>query len=205
MRYLSVSNVGKSSVLLLAVVTMLGSSGCGPKQFSHGEYDDPARVELLDDRFNENDMQQLADSIIRAMTACPSVAKAAKPPVVSVEEVQNRTEEHIDMVPLSAKIRTALIKTGKVRFVNNAERGTIDKETAYQDSGRVSKKTKKAKDNQTGVDYQMSGSLSTNIQQVGNDKLIYYVLTMNFTNLETSEIDCTEEKEIRKKYRKRTN
>ena len=50
----------------------------------------------------------------------------------------------------------------------------------------------------------MSGRLATNIQQLGNDKLIYYKLTMNMTNMETSTIDCTEEKEIRKKYRKQS-
>jgi len=44
--------------------------------------------------------------------------------------------------------------------------------------------------------------MATNIQQVGNDKFIYYKLTMNLVNLESSEIDCTEEKEIRKQYRK---
>ena len=57
---------------------------------------------------------------------------------------------------------------------------------------------------QIGVDYLMNGALATNIQEVGNDKLIYYKLTMNMTQMETSEIDCTEEREIRKKFRRRS-
>jgi hypothetical protein len=48
----------------------------------------------------------------------------------------------------------------------------------------------------------LSGALATNIQQVGNDKFIYYKLTMNLTNMDTSTIDCVEEKEVRKKYKK---
>jgi hypothetical protein len=55
-----------------------------------------------------------------------------------------------------------------------------------------------------GADYILSGNLATNIQEVGNEKYVYYKLTVNLTNIEASTIDCTEEKEIRKKYRKRS-
>src|SRR3954470_10583939 len=118
-----------------SLFSLLVMSGCGPKAFTKGEYDDPTRVELLDDKFNEADMQQMADTVIRAMVACGYVANAQKPPVVIVEKVQNRTEEHIDMTSMTDKIRTALIKTGKVRFVNKEERGTLDDEYDYNKEG----------------------------------------------------------------------
>lgn len=199
MRLIQVSGAtfGAALVLILA-------SGCGPKAFTKGEYDDPTRVELLDDKFNEADMQQMADTTIKGMVACDYVAKAKKPPVVIVESVQNRTEEHIDTVSMTDKIRTALIKTGKVRFVNKEERGTLDEEYKYHESGAVSGPTAKKRGSQVGADYILSGEISTNIQEVGNDKFIYYKLTMNLTNLAESTIDCTEDKEVRKKYRKRS-
>ena len=68
---------------------------------------------------------------------------------------------------------------------------------------RVDPVTAKKRGKQAGADYIMSGGLATNVQQVGNDKYIYYKLTMNLTNLEESTIDCTEEREIRKKFRKK--
>ncbi|HAR41622.1 MAG TPA: penicillin-binding protein activator LpoB [Bdellovibrionales bacterium] len=187
----------------LAIGTVM-ISGCGPKAFTKGEYDDPTRVELLDDKYNEADMQQMADTVIKAMVACDYVGKAPKPPVVIVEKVLNRTEEHIDTVSLTDKIRTALIKSGKVRFVNKEERGTISDEYDYHASGAVSGPSAKKKGGQIGADYILSGALATNVQQVGNDKFIYYKLTMNLTSLEQSTIDCTEEREIRKKFRKRS-
>jgi len=190
-------------VAALGLVAM-GASSCGPKAFTKGEYDDPTRVELLDDKYNEADMQQMADTIIKSMVACPYVANAPKPPVVIVEKVQNRTEEHIDTNSLTDKIRTALIQTGKVRFVNKEERGTLSDEYDYNASGAVSGPSQKKKGSQIGADYIMSGALATNIQEVGNDKFIYYKLTMNMTNMDTSTIDCTQEREIRKKYRKRS-
>lgn len=188
-------------LLLLA----LSLAGCGgSKAFTKGEYDDPTRVELLDDKFNESDMQQMADTIIKAMVGCRFVTEAKTQPVVIVEKIQNRTQEHIDMTSMTDMIRTALIKTGKVRFVNKEERTTVDQEMTYHESGAVAAASAKKRGKQTGADYLLSGSMATNIQEVGSDKLIYYKLTMNLTNLETTTIDCTEEKQIRKKYKKRS-
>lgn len=190
---------------LLVVVVGVGvvASGCGPKAFTKGEYDDPTRVELLDDRFNEADMQQMSETIVQSIVSCPDLKQAAKPPVVIVERVQNRTEEHIDMASLTEKIRTALIKSRKVRFVNKAERETLEEEYQYSESGTVSAETRKKRGKQVGADYILSGALATNVQQVGGEKYVYYKLTMNLTDLETSIIDCTEEREIRKKFEKR--
>lgn len=191
--------------ILIVGFVVIFAAGCGgPKAFTKGDYDDPTRVELLDDKFNEADMQQMADTVIKAMVSCSYVSNAKKPPIVIVERVQNRTQEHIDTVAMTDMIRTALIKTGKVRFVNKEERGTVSEEYDYHASGAVSGPTAKAKGKQIGADYILSGALATNIQEVGGDKLIYYKLTMNLTNLETTTIDCTEEKQVRKKYKKQT-
>ena len=77
--------------VLVAVASSFSGCSSGPRAFTKGEYDDPTRVELLDDKFNESDMQQMADTVIKAMVACPYVTKSPKPPVVIVERVQNRT------------------------------------------------------------------------------------------------------------------
>lgn len=202
MRLGSLSCAGLSLLTLVSVISMTGCGG--PRAFTRGEYDDPTRVELLDDKFNESDMQQMADTVIKAMVACGYVANSPKPPVVIVERVSNRTQEHIDTVSMTDKIRTALIKSGKIRFVNKEERGTLSDELDYQEAGHVKNPTAKKRGKQIGADYILSGAIATNIQEVGRDKFIYYKLTVNLTNLETSTIDCTEEREIRKKYRKQS-
>ena len=60
----------------VAAASAIAITSCGPKAFTKGEYDDPTRVELLDDKFNEADMQQMADTVIKAMVACDYVGKA---------------------------------------------------------------------------------------------------------------------------------
>jgi uncharacterized protein (TIGR02722 family) len=193
------------SYALLSMGATLYLTSCGgPRAFTKGDYDDPNRVELLDDKFNEADMQQMADTTVKAMAGCPYVANAPKPPVVIVEKVQNRTEEHIDTVAITDMIRTDLINSGKMRFINKEERSDIGDEVNYGESGNVDAATAKRRGKQIGADYILSGAIATNVQQVGDDKYIYYKLTMNLTNLETSTIDCTQEKQIRKKFKKQS-
>jgi penicillin-binding protein activator len=187
----------------VSLTLFIGSVGCsGPRAFTKGAYDDPERVALLDDRFNEADMQQLADAVIQAMVACNYVRNAAQAPVVIVERVQNRTQEHIDLKGMTDMIRTNLIRSGKVRFVDKEQREALEREYEYQESGAVSGPTMAQRGRQIGADYLLGGAIMSNVQEVGRDKLIYYKLTMNLTNLETSLIDCVEEKQIRKQYRK---
>ena len=204
MKHVFPITVFSRACILALSVTAMSLAACGPKVFTKGEYDDPNRVELLDDKFNEADMQQMADTIVEAMLGCPDIKNAKTPPTIALAKVANRTEEHIDTDSLTDMIRTNLIKSRKVKFVDRKSRGELDEEYAYGETGKVSKETAKKAGKQIGVDYLLNGAMATNIQQVANDKLIYYKLTMNLTNTDTSIIDCSEEKQIRKKYRKRS-
>ena len=109
-------NIPALALTTLGAAALLLASGCSPKAFTKGDYDDPTRVELLDDKFNEADMQQMAETTIKAMVACPYVANAPKPPVVVVEKVQNRTEEHIDTVSMTDKIKALRFIGKSVKF-----------------------------------------------------------------------------------------
>ncbi len=190
--------------LLLSVIFLASFAivSCGPKVYTKGDYDDPNRVDLLDDKFNEADMQQMADTIVDAIITCQDIKGAKSPPTIALAKVANRTEEHIDTDSLTDMIRTNLIRSRKVKFVDRKSRSELDEEYAYGDSGKVSKDTAKKGGSQIGVDYLLNGAMATNIQEVANDKLIYYKLTMNLTNTTSSVIDCSEEKQIRKKFRK---
>ncbi len=178
--------------------------GCAERRFTEGEYDDVNEVRLLDDKFNESDITALADEMIGSMAAHPIFVDAKLPPVVQVETVRNKTTEHIDTKSITDTIRTALIKTGKVRFANKEDRATLDNEVDYQQqSGRVRRDTQKPRDGSIGTDYILSGDLISNVQEVGNRKLVFYRLTLNLTNLTTGLIEWSEEKPLRKRFKKR--
>lgn len=194
----------KKVLVLTTAMACLALQGCGPKAFTDGAYDDPNRVELMDDKFNEADMQQMAATIVDAILKCPEITESRGRPTIAVSKVANRTEEYPDLDALTEMIRSNLTKSRKVKFVDRGARAELDEEYEYGASGRVSKETAKKAGKQLGVDYLLTGALATNVQQVGNDKLIYYKLNMKLTNLDTSAIDCEEEKEVRKKYRKKS-
>ncbi len=190
-------------LITYAAIALIGiTTGCaGPRAFTKGTYEDPKTIALLDDRFNENDMQLIAKKVVDSILKAPLNRPE---PAIMLGKMRNRTTEHIDMVALSDKIKTALIQSGKVRFVDVTNRKDIATEYEYQQSGYVDPAQAKAPGKQTGSDLILTGTLSANVQEVGKDKLIYYKATFQLTDLVSSEIIWTDEKEIRKAYKKRS-
>ena len=190
---------------LIAIAALLTSIGCaGPRAFTKGTYGDPKTIALLDDRFNENDMQLIAKKMSASILSAPWMGATTGSPALMIGKMRNRTTEHIDMVALSDKLRTSLVQSGQLRFVDVVNRRDIAEEYEYQNSGYVNPAQAKGPGNQTGSDHLLTGTLSSNTQEVGKDKLIYYKATFQLTNLVTSEIVWTDEKEIRKAYKKRS-
>lgn len=185
---------------------VLGSlSGCGSRQFTQGKYDDLTEDRLLDDKFNESDMRQIAETMVKSLSESRVVTENKKAPVVLVTLVKNRASEHIDMKSMTDKIRTALIKSGKFRFTEKEAREELSGETQYQnESGYVDAATARKKGKQIGAQYFLTGEVADRVQEVGSKKYVYYKATFNLINIETGIIDWTDEKEIRKYYQKRS-
>jgi penicillin-binding protein activator len=198
---------GKDMVFryLLLTVLVFVLASCGQRQFTQGEYDDVNQARLLDDKFNESDAKLLIEDMITSMATHPIFVDVRVPPVVQVEGVRNKTSEHVDTKSLTDSLRTALIKTGRVRFSNKEDRDIVDGEIEYQHtSGRVRADTRGDRSGAIGADYILTGDLISNVQQVGSRKLVYYRLTLNLTNLTTGLIEWSDEKPIRKRFQKRS-
>ncbi|MCX6112293.1 MAG: penicillin-binding protein activator LpoB [Proteobacteria bacterium] len=193
-------------LLIVSIFTLVILSSCSTNRaFTKGEYTDPDRVILLNDKFNESDMKILADALTKSLEESSIIKDQTSKPVFQVETVTNSTSEHIDMQSLTDKIRAALIKTGKVAFHNKQERGTLSAEYEYQtNSGNVSKETAKKRGFQIGSDYILTGNFTSIVQEVGDKEVIYYKLTLNSTNITTGIISWSDEKEVKKLYKKRS-
>lgn len=196
----------KNTLILLSTLLLaLGSlTACGPRAFVKGEYDkDVESTNLLNDQWSETDMQKAVKDLVASAIAHPSIAGAKTPPIVIVTRLQNKTSEHIETQSITDMITVELMKSGKTQFVDAAAREDIAKEYEYQDSGMVSKETKKGKGKQVGADFILNGRIDSIVQEVGKDKTIYYKVTLNMTNLSTSLIVWTDHKQMRKVYRKK--
>ncbi|MEI6079395.1 MAG: penicillin-binding protein activator LpoB [bacterium] len=196
----------KLTLTLSAIATLIILSACSTNRaFTKGEYTEADRTILLDDRFNDSDMRILADALVKSLEDSAIIKGQTKAPVLQVETVTNSTDEHIDMQSLTDKIRAALIKTGKVAFHNKQERGNLTEEYEYQtNSGNVEQSTAKKKGSQIGSDYMLTGNFTSIVQEVGAKKVIYYKLTLNVTDIKTGLISWSDEKEVKKLYKKRS-
>lgn len=190
---------------LAFVAVLFVMASCGSKQFTEGKYDDMAEDRHLDDKFNESDMRRIADTMIQSLTESPVVRTSKKPPVVLVTMVRNRTQEHIDMKSMTDKIRVALVKSGKFRFTEKETRAEMAEETEYQtQSGYVDPDTARKKGKQIGAQYFLTGDVSDRVQEVGDKKYVYYKATFNLVNIETGIQEWSDEREMRKFYKKRS-
>lgn len=190
-------------ILGLALVAAFVSA-CGPKAFVKGTYDDVERENLLNDQWSETDMQNAVKDLVASMMKHPQIANAKTPPIVMVTGLQNKTSEHIDTQSIMDKVRVELMRTGRVEFIDKEARQDIADEYNYQNSGMVSDETKKGPGGQTGADFIINGRLDSIVQEVGKDKTVYYKLTLNLTNLKTTRITWSDDKQIRKTFRKKS-
>ena len=189
----------------LLFVAAISLTSCGPKAFVKGQYDSDVNKEnLLNDEWSETDMQNSVKSMVESLVAHPAIAKAATPPILIVTNLQNKTSEHIDTQSIMDMVRVELTKSGKVAFIDKEARQDISDEYNYQDSGMVHESTKKGPGHQVGADFIVNGRLDSIVQEVGKDKTVYYKLTLNMTNLKTSVITWTDQKQMRKIYKKKT-
>jgi uncharacterized protein (TIGR02722 family) len=187
---------------LLAMTALL--SNCGPKAFTKGSYDDVERENLLNDQWSETDMQKAVADLVASLMHHPAIASAKAVPTVMVTGLQNKTSEHIDTQSIMDMVRVELMKTGKVGFIDKEARQDISDEYNYQNSGMVSGETKKGPGGQIGADFIINGRLDSIVQEVGKDKTVYYKLTLNLTNLKSSMIVWSDQKQIRKTFKKKS-
>ncbi len=187
---------------LLLVVAAVAACG-GPRAFTRGQYEDPNVIEMLSDQFNENDLQLIAKKIVDSLVSSPAFSQIPGRPIIVVGKMKNSTSEHIDMRSLADKVEVQLQKTNHFVFMDKGARQEIAEEYEYQGSGYVRPDQAKRPGQQASADYLMTGEISSIIQEVGADKLVYYKMTAKLHNLRTGIIEWADEKELRKKFEKR--
>lgn len=194
----------KKFAVIALILSSVGMTACGPRQFVKGEYDENVNdTNLLTDKWSESDMQVAVRDLVASAVAHPAIAQAKRPPIVMVTRLQNKTSEHIDTQSIADMFTAELMRSGKTQFVDKAAREDIAEEYDYQDSGMVSRETKKGKGGQVGADFIMNGRIDSIVQEAGKEKTVYYKMTMNLTNLKTGLIQWTDYKQLRKQFKKK--
>ena len=182
----------------------LATVGC--KSFE-GNYADPDKVEIVDDKWNETDARLVAEKMIKSCLAKPwlveftTQAKGQRP-FLLVDDFENRTSEQIDTKAIFEATRNELINSGRIRFLDGAQRKKILEEYRYQNSGTVRKDQAKGPGKQFGANFMMVGAISSIVAQQGGYKTVTYQVEMRLTNIETGEIVWTEINKTKKQFKR---
>jgi len=178
---------------LLAALAL--AAGCAKEQTRYG---DERAVETLTNQFGSTDLQLIAESMTRSMLQAPVIV-SGNLPIVTVQEVKNKTSEYIDTRAITDTIRAELQKGGKVRFaVDAAAMNQQVEELKRQQSEYYAKDQAAQIGRMVGAQYRMEGNITSIVKQVKDTKDVYYKFNLQLWNIRNGLLEWSDEKEIRK-------
>ena len=175
--------------------SVLGIYGCAKDTVRYG---DPRSVETVTNEFGSTDLQLIAESMTRSMLNSPLIG-ASNLPIVTVQDVKNKTSEYIDTRAITDSIRSELQKSGRVKFaVDAAEMRQQIEELQRQQSEYYDPNKSTEIGKMTGAAYRMEGNITSIVKQAKDIKDVYYKINLQLWNIQNGLLEWTDEKEIRK-------
>ena len=127
-------------------------------------------------------------------------------PLVRLDVVKNKTDEHIDTKSITDSIATKLVKSGKVRFaVDYAEREAYEKRAAEEAfETRISEEDRQVYlTDQKAPKYRIYGELSS-IKTITEDtKDVFFKFTLKMVDFRAGTLEWADETQLRKVGKKR--
>ncbi len=184
------------SLIMLAGIS-LQMAGCATTRTL-----DPSQAYHYDERYDFSDKKKIVDKLTQSLLSVQQIPASARKPVIIIYKVFNETSEHINTSGITDDIRLALLKSGKFRFINKAQRNNILDETAYQAEGHVDPAMRIHTGKQLGADYILSGALRSIEKKelphirLTKKKMVYYSLNLELTDINTGEIVWADKVEL---------
>jgi len=157
----------------------------------------------LSGRWNDTDSKLTAEAMIEQSLGERWIENfnrenGSKKPVVIVGMVENKSHEHINSETFIKDLEKAFINSGRVRLVQSGEkREEIRRERAAQQEFS-SKETMKQWGKEIGADFILQGTINSIVDQYKREKVTYYQIDLELTDIETNEIIWIGDKKIKK-------
>lgn len=191
----------KKYTKLILPALLLTFSGCAMTSNAYKgnvSYKNAHDVEQTTLNFGSTDLNLIVEKMVTSLLRTP-ILDGKNRPVIMLSKVKNKTSEHIDTKNITDKIKTTLLKSGRVRVTSYNEIGQdLKDELEYQSSKYVKQDTAKKVGNQIAADYKIYGEITSIEKNDGSDVDLYYKMTLNLANIETGLTEWADEKEIRK-------
>lgn len=159
----------------------------------------------LSGRWNDSDSRMTADAMVNQILGDDWISnhtsRTREKPVVIVGLVYNKSHEHIDAETFIKDVERSFVKSGRVRLVQAGDkREELRRERAAQQEF-ASMETAKKWGRELGADYMLNGDINSIVDTYKKERVNYYQINLELTDLETSEIVWIGEKKIRKYIR----
>jgi uncharacterized protein (TIGR02722 family) len=191
----------KATIYLLSVLAFAAIlQSCGTRKV---ERIDTEEVIDLSGRWNDSDSRMVADAMVEQVLDGNWLSnfrekQDGKKPVVIVGLVYNKSHEHIEAETFIKDIEQAFINSGKVRLVQAGDkREELRRERAAQQEF-ASPETVKAWGKELGADFMMNGDINSTVDTYKKERVNFYQVNLELTDIETSEIVWIGDKKIRK-------
>lgn len=194
--------IRRAGIALAAPFLFAACQTTGPVVPASGnvQYGDAKAVETVTTEYGSTDLQTMAESMARSLSTSAPITRAKKTPVLTIQEVRNKTGEYIDTRAITDSIRSQLLKGGGMSFATDQAgmQGQVDELARQNQSGLYKKNTAKKMGNMVAADYRLEGSIISIVKRAGDVKDVYYKLSLQLINVESGLIEWADEKDIRK-------
>ena len=172
----------KKMVVVGIVLVMVGCASTGDS--GKVVRVDPRDMRDTDANYGVEDLHIFVQKMVTAMLQTPVIASASKKPYLVLGNIGIGVgvDEHIDTKLIKNSIRTNLIKSTRVNFIDSEYIEGLEKKEA----------------NFIKKDYELTGDVHAIKKDTGSTIDNFYALTLKLTDVKTSVIVWSEEKEIRK-------
>jgi len=186
-------------VSLALVITASSFNACQTRTV---ERIDPSQQTDLSGRWNDTDSRLVSNEMISDCMARPwrtdFVAAKGKKPTVIVGMIRNKTTEHIEAETFIKDIEKAYINSGLVSVVQAGDARKELREERNDQQTFSSEDTRKKWGLEKGADFMLNGVMTSIVDEYGKQKVIFYQIDLELTNLETNEKVWIGDKKIKK-------
>ena len=185
----------------LFIVLSIFLASCTPKRQVNRV--SPDQQIDLSGRWNDTDSKMTAQSLIEQVLTQKWIdefkqANQGKRPIIVVGLMKNKSHEHISTETFIKDVEKAVIKSGRARLVQAGDkREQLRGERAGQQEF-ASKTTAKKWGQELGADFMLQGTINSIVDSYKNEKVTYYQVDLELSNLETNEIVWMGDKKIKK-------
>jgi PBP1b-binding outer membrane lipoprotein LpoB len=182
------------------LLAVLLSTGCGTPEDRRVDPDSPDEVGGA--ALQSQDIRTIADRMARDLGSTGILTSTAAGQTVTfhITEMKNESSDVINKSIILTKLRTDLFKElgGRVVVLDRSAEGleAVMREREAKRSGAVAgNEGKRAA--VLGSDYVLKGVIQDRVQQAGDAKSAYYLVTMELTDLETGRLVWTNDYEAK--------